>query len=349
MSSKKIINLGILGAANIAPNAVIYPSKLLSDSIKVVAVAARDKKKATQYAEKYGIPKVFDSYEDLIQSKDIDAIYNPLPNGLHAEWTIKALKAGKHVLCEKPFTSNSKEAELVKSYHEKTNLSLVEAFHFRYHPLTKRLKEVIDKDIGKLISIDVEFSLPTYMYYLAFGDNDIRWDYNLGGGISMDAGCYCVNALLHFGGEIKEVLSTKHTLLKEEIDISMDANFELKNGAKAHMYADFKKTSFLPVLLSVNAVGEDGSVYCNNLLGPSYYHYLTFTNKKGESKTEKVYSDGNTTYFYQLKAFCDELNGKEKCETTPKESVEIMKVIDMIYEKSKLKIRPTSKYLLDEQ
>lgn len=340
--SKKCWRIGILGAANIAPNALIYPSQLLKEECKVVGVAARDKKKAEKFAEKYGIEKVYDSYQDLIESNEIDVIYNPLPNGLHAEWTIKSLQQGKHVLCEKPFTSNTKEAELVKSYHDKTKKSLVEAFHYRYHPLTKRFKEIIDKDIGKVKFIDVEFSLPSYLYYIAFGDQDIRWNYDLSGGITMDAGCYCINALLHFGGAIDKVTSTKYTLLKEEIDISMDATFDFKSGAKGHMYADFKKLTLLPTLLSVNVIGEKGNVYCNNLLGPSYYHYITFTDDKGNSKTEKVYSDGNTTYYYQLKAFLNELNGKEKCETTPLESIEIMKIIDEIYEKSHLKKRPYS-------
>jgi len=228
---------------------------------------------------------------------------------------------------------------------KKTNLSLVEAFHYRYHPLSKRLKQVIDKDIGKLKSLDVEFSLPSYMYYFAFGDDDIRWNYDLAGGVTMDAGCYCVNSILYFGGPIDKVSSAKPTILKDQIDIAMDCTFEMKNGAKSHMNANFKKSSLLPVLLSVNAIGEKGSVFCSNLLGSNYYHYLTITNEKGENKTEKVYGNGNTSYYYQLKAFCDELNGKEKCETTPTESIEIMGVIDEIYNQAGLKMRPTNKNL----
>ena len=341
MSSDKVVRLGILGAANIAPSAIISPSKLLPDLVEVVAVAARDINKAKNYAKKYKIPKVFSSYQELIDSDEIDAIYNPLPNGLHAEWTIKSLKAGKHVLCEKPFTSNEKEALEVKKFHDQTNLSLVEAFHYRYHPVTKRLKEIIEKDIGKMKSIDVEFSLPSYIYYLWFGDDDIRWKFDLAGGITMDAGCYCVNSLLHFGGEVEKVTKATPVMMKEEIDISMDVDLEMKNGSKGHMYCDFKRSSILPTLLSVKVIGENGSVYCNNLLGPSFYHYIS-SDIKGQKKTEKVYSDGQSTYYYQLKAFCDEVLGKSKCETTPKESVEMMKVIDEIYTAAGLKIRPSN-------
>jgi predicted dehydrogenase len=180
--SKKVLSFGILGAANIAPMALISPAKLLPDICKVVGVAARDPKKAKDYATKYGIPKVFESYDDLIKSDDIDVVYIPLPNALHAEWTIKAIKAGKHVLCEKPFTSNAKEAEIVKAVHDESKVTVVDAFHYRYHPIAKRLKEVIDKDIGKLKHISVEMSFPAYMTYFLFGEDDIRYNFNMSGG-----------------------------------------------------------------------------------------------------------------------------------------------------------------------
>ncbi|MEY2460695.1 MAG: hypothetical protein QOG30_2525, partial [Acidimicrobiaceae bacterium] len=125
------LRIGILGAAKIAPPAMIKPARRV-DEVEVVAVAARDKAKATKYATKHGIGRVYESYDALLADPDIDAVYNPLPNGLHGKWTIAALEAGKHVLCEKPFTMNAAEAEEVVAAAERTGRRVVEAFHDHY-------------------------------------------------------------------------------------------------------------------------------------------------------------------------------------------------------------------------
>src|SRR3954453_3465142 len=130
------LRIGILGAARIAPAALIKPARRV-DEVEVAAVAARDRVKAERFASKHGIPTVHDSYESLLDDPTIDAIYNPLPNGLHGRWTIAALEAGKHVLCEKPFTANADEAEQVAEVEAATGLVAMEAFHYRYHPLAQ--------------------------------------------------------------------------------------------------------------------------------------------------------------------------------------------------------------------
>src|SRR5690606_14272022 len=124
--------IGILGASRIAPTAVLKPAQQVSD-VEIVAVAARDPQRAERYARKHGIPAVHTSYEALVADPTIDAIYNPLPNGLHGHWTIAALRQGKPVLCEKPFTANAEEAEAVKAVADETGLVVMEAFHWRYH------------------------------------------------------------------------------------------------------------------------------------------------------------------------------------------------------------------------
>src|SRR5262249_20853387 len=132
------VRIGILGAARIAPSAVIKPAQHCAEAT-VAAVAARDRSRAEAFAAKHGVPNVRDSYDALIADPEIDAIYNPLPNGLHAEWTIAALEAGKHVLCEKPFTANTKEAEDVAGVATRAGRVVMEAFHYRYHPLAHRM------------------------------------------------------------------------------------------------------------------------------------------------------------------------------------------------------------------
>src|ERR1041385_6737402 len=119
--------------------------------VKVAAIAARDPQRAKRFARLFRIPRVHRTYNDLLADPEIDAIYNPLPNGLHAEWTIRALRAGKHVLCEKPFSANAQEAECMAKTATETGLVLSEAFHYRYHPLATRIKAIVESgELGAL-------------------------------------------------------------------------------------------------------------------------------------------------------------------------------------------------------
>src|SRR4051794_39249214 len=126
------LRIGTLGAARITPGALVRPAARRGDAV-VVAVAARERQKAERFAGKHQIPTVHDSYRALLADPEVEAVYNPLPNGLHGYWTIAALEAGKHVLCEKPFTANAEEAEAVAAVAERTGLVVMEAFHWRYH------------------------------------------------------------------------------------------------------------------------------------------------------------------------------------------------------------------------
>src|ERR1700676_3838384 len=137
------IRIGVLGAARIAPAALLRPARHVPD-VEVVAVAARDRDRATAFAAKHGIGRVLSSYEELVSDPGIDAVYNPLPNGLHGRWTKAALAAGKHVLCEKPFTANADEARDVAAAIP-PGVVVMEAFHYRYHPVFRRALELLDE------------------------------------------------------------------------------------------------------------------------------------------------------------------------------------------------------------
>ena len=158
------MRIGILGAARIAPTALIKPAKGNAEVV-VAAVAARDVSRAQAFAAKHGIARVHDSYEALIADPDLDAVYNPLPNGLHGRWTRAALAAGKHVLCEKPFTANAAEAREVAELAAKSDRVVMEAFHYRYHPLASRVEEIIASgELGKLERVEAAlcFWLPKF-------------------------------------------------------------------------------------------------------------------------------------------------------------------------------------------
>jgi predicted dehydrogenase len=155
-----MLRVGIIGAARIAPEAVIKPVQENADlAAKVViqAVAARDLAKAQAFADEHGIPMAFGSYEELLASEQVDAVYNPLPNSLHAEWTVKALRAGKHVLCEKPLTNNAAEAIAIQRASEEAGCVAVEAFHVLYHPVAARARELARGEIGQLQHVDMQF------------------------------------------------------------------------------------------------------------------------------------------------------------------------------------------------
>src|SRR5579864_8394405 len=148
------IRIGCLGAARIAPAALINPARSVQ-GVTVSAVAARDRSRAEQFAKEHGIPQVYGSYQELVEAEDVDAVYIPLPNSLHGEWTLAALAAGKHVLCEKPFTANAPEAKRVADAAAGTEVVVMEAFHWRYHPMASRMLEIVrGGDLGEIRRVE---------------------------------------------------------------------------------------------------------------------------------------------------------------------------------------------------
>lgn len=163
------IRIGILGAARIVPQALLGPARRVPE-VAVVAVAARDAARAQAFARKHRIPQVYASYAELVADPLIDAIYNPLPNGLHGVWTMRALAAGKHVLCEKPFTANAAEAQQVADVAAAhPDRVLMEAFHYRYHPLAARMQAIIQS--GELGTLQ---RLESWMCFPLLNGKDIR-------------------------------------------------------------------------------------------------------------------------------------------------------------------------------
>ena len=184
--SKKI-RWGILGAANIAVKKVI-PSMQKGEYSEIVGIASRDLEKAKRAAHDLNIPKFYGSYDELINDAEIDAIYNPLPNDLHVEWTTKSAENGKHVLCEKPLAMSADEARKLIEIRDKTGVKIQEAFMVRSHPQWLAVRDLIAANrIGELRTINCFFS-----YFNADAGN-IRNKPENGGGALMDIGCYCIN------------------------------------------------------------------------------------------------------------------------------------------------------------
>jgi D-xylose 1-dehydrogenase (NADP+, D-xylono-1,5-lactone-forming) len=192
---KNSLNWGILSTANIGVQTVI-PAIQQSSNGKVVAIASRSAEKAASAARQLGIPKSHGSYEELLESPDIDAVYIPLPNAMHHEWVIRAAEHGKHILCEKSISVTPRECQEMISACNSNHVRLMEAFMYRFHPQYELLRaELASGTIGKIILANSRFS------YRTRDESDIRFQKELGGGSLLDVGCYCVNAGLMVFGE----------------------------------------------------------------------------------------------------------------------------------------------------
>ncbi|HXY27782.1 MAG TPA: Gfo/Idh/MocA family oxidoreductase [Acidimicrobiales bacterium] len=323
-----MLRIGILGAARIAPRAVIKPASR-TGAAAVVAVAARDHDRAEAFARKHGIPRVLDSYAQLIEDPGIDAVYNPLPNGLHGHWTVAAVKAGKHVLCEKPFTANAHEARAVAEV-DNTNPGVVvmEAFHYQYHPLARRMVEIVRSgELGNITNVDVAFSAPLWR------KGDIRYQLDLAGGATMDMGCYPIS-LLRLLAPGPRVISAEAKLSSPGVDRAMDAHFSLPDGGTAHIGCSMFSSSVLRVHAEVQ--GATGKISVFNPFGPQYGHRMKVTTTLG---TRKERFSRKATYDYQLEAFRAAVEEGASFPTTAADAIRTMELIDAIYLAAGLPVR----------
>jgi len=325
------VRIGILGAAQIAPAALINPAK---DSAEVVvaAVAARDVSRARAFAEKHGISRVHDSYEALIADPDVDAVYNPLPNALHGRWTAAALEAGKHVLCEKPFTANAAEAREIAELAAKSERVVMEAFHYRYHPFALRAEEIIASgELGTLQRIDAALCFPLPKF------SDIRYNYSLAGGATMDAGCYAVHMLRTFGAATPEVVSARAKLRDSRIDRAMTAEMRFPAGHTGQIRCSMWSTDLLR--MSLRVIGDRGELRVISPVVPQVFH--RFSVRSGGGKRVERFPR-RSTYAYQLDAFAAAVLRGEQVKTTPEGAIENMTVIDSIYRAAGLPLREPS-------
>ena len=314
------LRLGILGAARIAPAALVRPARHVADA-EVVAVAARDRAKAARFAAKHGIATTHQSYEALLADPRVDAVYNPLPNGLHGKWTRAALAAGKHVLCEKPFTANADEAAEVAAVAAASGRVVMEAFHYRYHPLAQRARAILDaREIGRVRHVETWLCFPLPKF------SDIRYDHALAGGALMDAGCYAVNMARFFGGEEPEVVSATAKLRTAEVDRAMRAELRFPSGHSGTVHCSMWSSTLLRIFARV--VGDDGELAVTNPVMPQLWHKLVVT-RGGKRRVERL--SKRPTYELQLQAFCDAVLRGAPTLTPPSEAVANMRVIDAIY------------------
>lgn len=301
--------------------ALLNPARRV-DEAEVVAVAARDSSRARKFASKHGIRRVHENYEALIADSNLDAVYNPLPNSHHCEWTIRALEAGKHVLCEKPLASNAEEAERMAEASRKSGRELLEAFHWRYHPLADRMKEVVTGgSLGTIQHVEVRMCLP----FLVPGD--IRYRFDLAGGATMDMGCYTISIMRFLAGGEPEVVRANALLSSPNVDRAMQADFRFADGSTGRIHCSLCSTALFH--LDATVKGSAGELRVLNPVAPHIYHRMSVRSPDGIAR-ERI--PGEPTYVGQLRAFVEHVRGGKSMPTDADHGIANMRVIDSIYD-----------------
>jgi predicted dehydrogenase len=315
------LRIGVLGAARIVPIALVQPARQMPN-VTIAAIAARDPERARLFATRQNIARVHDSYEELLTDPELDAVYIALPNGLHGRWTIAALEAGNHVLCEKPFTANADEAREVAVVARRTGLVAMEAFHYRYHALIHRMLEIISSgELGQVNRIETMFCVPM----LAL--KDIRWDLSLAGGALMDVGSYAIHLLRTLAGAEPAVVTAKAKVLKPSVDRLVHAELAFSDGRTGSVTASLLSARLLTA--SARVIGSIGVMHALNPIAPQYFHRLTVTSPQGR-RVEKV-ARQPSTYAAQLQAFAAAVLQDAPYTTNVDDAIANMQVIDACY------------------
>ena len=243
---------GLLSTARV--NRHLVAAARNSHRAEIVAVASRSSRRGEAYAREHGIEHAHGSYDALLANPAVEAVYVPLPNSLHVEWTLRALEAGKHVLCEKPFSRDPQAVEEVFDRAEGAGLVVSEGFMWRHHPQTAKLVELAAEDvIGRLRLVRAAFSFPLAAVH---GANDTRFDPELDGGALMDVGSYCVSGIRLLAGEPERVQALQ-VLGASGVDVTFAATLALPAEVIAHFDVGF----VLPRRAALEVVGEEGTLF----------------------------------------------------------------------------------------
>ena len=317
------LRIGILGAARIAPDSIVTPAALTG--ARLVAVAARDRHRAETFAAAHGVERVLDGYADVVHDPEVEAVYNPLANGLHAPWNLAAIAAGKHVLSEKPFASNEEEAVEVRDAGRRAGLVVADGFHYLYHPVTKRLHQLLGSgELGDLTHVEVRMVNP------APAADDLRWSPLLAGGALMDLGCYSLHAhrvLAMLAGGAPRLVSARagERAGVPGVDEWFDAELVFPCGATGLAHCNMAGSA---QQLTYRIVGTLGEALAANFILPHIDDRVLVRTAAGE----RVEHLGNrSSYTYQLEAFTAAVRTGSPMPTDSDDAVETMRLIDQCY------------------
>ena len=291
------LRLGILSTARI--NDEIIGAAQESDRIEVLAVASRDARRAEAYAREKGIERSFGSYEELLADPDVDAVYISLPNGMHIPWTMHSLRAGKHVLCEKPLSRRADDVVRAFDLADSAGLVLSEGFMWRHHPQTRKLGELLQQGtIGRLRVVRASFSFELASRH---GAEDTRFDPQLDGGALMDVGCYCISFLRFAAGEPERV-QAEQVVGESGVDVVFVATLRLPGGTLAHFDCGF----VLPSRDEVEIVGEEGSLF----LDDPWHGRVPLIELRRDGEVDRIEAERANSYRLELENVAAAIRGE---------------------------------------
>lgn len=320
-----MLRIGVISTAKIGRKLVV-PATQRSERCEVTAIASRDQASARATADELGIPSAYGSYEELLADPDVDAVYNPLPNHLHTEWNLAAIRAGKHVLAEKPIGMDAAEAEVVFGEADRAGVKVVEAFMYRSHPTWKEVQRLIAAgEIGELRHVQ------TYFGYQNLDPTNIRNVAAYGGGALMDVGCYGINsACLLFGCEPEVVGATMDRHPDFGTDVVTSALLRFPNGT-----ASFTCATAAEPGQWVHVLGSEGRIDLGIPFNiPTDIPTRVFVTKGGDPPVaptvRTIELDTCDQYTTQADAFAAHVLDGAPANITPAESISTMRVIDQI-------------------
>lgn len=330
MNNGKKLRWGIIGCAGIAIRSVI-PGIMLSQTGEVAAIASRDEEKVKSTAGSLGIPVAYSSYEALLEDDSIDAVYIPLPNHLHKEWTIRAAEAGKHVLCEKPFALNAAEAEEMVAACGKAGVHLAEAFMYRHHPRYDRVKEIIESgEIGTIRGIH-----GTFTFNASGAKGNVRFHRHMGGGALYDIGCYPFSAARYILGKEPVAATVQAFFSPEHGDVDMMASglveFPDSIGLTfdCAMWASGRNT--------LEILGTEGRIYLPSAFVAAPDQASAFSVFVGGEQREETFQPVNQ-YALQADDFAQAVWGGQP-RFAPEDAVHNMKILDACLQSADQRIR----------
>ena len=289
--NNKVLNWGLLSTAHI--NRAVIPPLRASKRNRLLAVASRKKDSADSYAREWKIPQAYGSYEELLADPEIDVIYNPLPNNLHAAWTIKAVQAGKHVLCEKPLALSVEEVDAVKAASEKYGRVVAEAFMYCHHPQTLKVQEIVKNGtLGTLKLIRGSFS------FLLSRDGDIRLQPELGGGSIWDIGCYPISYTRSVLGQDPHEVFGWQVTGPTGIDETFAGQMKFAND----VFTQFDSSFVLPFHTFMEIVGSEATLNIPRPFKPETDEKIYLTS---EDKTETIKIKGQELYIGEVEDMAD--------------------------------------------
>ncbi len=331
------LQIGALGCADILIDSLFNVYAQVPD-VRLGAIASRSLDKAREYAAQHAVPRYYGSYQEILDDPQVELVYIPLPNGMHAEWTVRALQAGKPVICQKPICSNEAEGQHILEVERATGLPLIEAWHYQYHPIAQRVRQILASGmLGKLRTIESRFNVPGK--WVTAGSENIRFKYELAGGVTMDPGCYCVDMLRFATGEEPTVTSARGKLMSPDVDVHMAAELVFPSGLKGRLEASLDDDGdALDEVLEVT--GDKGTLHANSPCLPHWGDPSITLTMDGHTTREPFAR--TSTFVYMWPEVVKAVRERGSIRTTAASGVRNARVIDNIYRAAGMRLRGDS-------